>query len=209
MTLKRDLAAAEQVAETTLDSVLIAGVADGPTAKRRLAEAEGVLAVREGEQLDAEVMAQALGSFDEAFDHLTADERREFLRLMIKQIVVYKDRIVVDLYEGRQATGFLVAVTAITQAATAKKANPGLEDQGFVTEGRWLPTTGARHTLGRRGRPVFWCGVPFLISRIKKKKEGRKLGKRKGVGKVQPSVRQTKERLTALLDGVVIKTRAA
>ena len=153
MTLKRDLAAAEQVAETTLDSVLIAGVADGPTAKRRLAEteekvkqvrfalaeAEGVLAVREGEQLDAEVMAQALGSFDEAFDHLTSDERREFLRLMIKQIVVYKDRIVVDLYEGRQATGFLVAVTAITQAATAKKANPGLEDQGFVTEGRWLP----------------------------------------------------------------------
>ena len=139
MTLKRDLAAAEQVAETTLDSVLIAGVADGPTAKRRLAEAEGELAVREGEQLDAEVMAQALGSFDEAFDHLTSDERREFLRLMIKQIVVYKDRIVVDLYEGRQATGFLVAVTAITQAATAKKANPGLEDQGFVTEGRWLP----------------------------------------------------------------------
>jgi hypothetical protein len=50
-----------------------------------LAEAEGELAVREGEQLDAEVMAQALGSFDEAFDHLTSDERREFLRLMIKQ----------------------------------------------------------------------------------------------------------------------------
>ena len=28
------------------------------------------------------------------------------------------------------------------------------------------------------------------------------------MGKVPPSVRQTKERLTALLDGVVIKTRA-
>ena len=62
--------------------------------------------------------------------------------------------------------------------------------------------------MGRRGRPVFWCGVPFQISRIKKKKEGRKLGKRKGVVKVQPSVQQTKERLTALLDGVTIKTRA-
>ena len=141
MTLKRDLAAAEQVAETTLDSVLIAGVADGPTAKRRLAEAEGVLAVREGEQLDAEVMAQALGSFDEAFDHLTSDERREFLRLMIKQVTVYKDRIVVDLYEGRQATGYLVAVTtgAQSDAEAAKTGNPGRVDQGFVAESKWLP----------------------------------------------------------------------
>ena len=72
----------------------------------------------------------------------------------------------------------------------------------------WLPVTGARHTLGRRGRPVFWCGVPLSFSRIKKKKEGEKLGKRKGTGKVRPSVRLTRERLTALLDGVVIKTRA-
>ena len=62
--------------------------------------------------------------------------------------------------------------------------------------------------MGRRGRPVFWCGVPLSFSRIKKKKEGEKLGKRKGTGKVRPSVRLTKERLTALLDGVVIKTRA-
>ena len=106
-----------------------------------LAGAEGELAVREGEQLDAEVMAQALGSFDEAFDHLTSDERREFLRLMIKQVVVYKDRIVVDLYEGRQATGYLVAVTtgAQTDEEAAKARNPGRVDQGFVTESRWLP----------------------------------------------------------------------
>jgi hypothetical protein len=153
--MKRDLAAADRTAEATLDTLLMVGLSDSPTAKRRLAEAEekvrqvrlalaeaeGELAVREGEQLDAEVMAQALGSFDEAFDHLTSDERREFQRLMIKQVEVYKDRIVVDLYEGRQATGYLVAVTtgAQTDEEAAKARNPGRVDQGFVTESRWLP----------------------------------------------------------------------
>ncbi len=153
--LKCDLATAERTAEQTLDALIVAGVADGPTAKRRLAEAEekvgqvrlalaeaeGELAVREGEQLDAEVMAQAVGSFDEAFDHLTSDERREFLRLMIKQVVVYKDRIVVDLYQGRQATGYLVAGTTSVQsdAGEAKAGNSGNVDRGFVADGRWLP----------------------------------------------------------------------
>lgn len=106
--LKRDLVAAERAAEVTLDGLIASGVAGSPTAKRRLAaaetkvsqigfaiaEAEGELSMREGEQLNAEVMAQALGSFDEAFDHLTSDERREFLRLMIKQVTVHKDRAV-------------------------------------------------------------------------------------------------------------------
>ncbi len=78
----------------------------------------------------------------------------------------------------------------------------------FVEGKHWVPITDARHTQGRRGRQVFWCGVPLSLSRIKKKKEGEKLGKRKGMGKARPSVRLTKERLTALLDGVVIKTRA-
>jgi hypothetical protein len=161
--MKRDLSAAERTAEATLDTLLMVGLSDSPTAKRRLAEAEekvgqvrlalaeaeGELAVREGEQLDAEVMAQALGSFDEAFDHLTSDERREFLRLMIKQVVVYKDRIVVDLYEGRQATGYLVAVTtgAQTDEEAAKARNPGRVDQGFVTESRWLPLLEAIRTF--------------------------------------------------------------
>jgi hypothetical protein len=60
---------------------------------------------------------------------------------MIKQVVVYKDRIVVDLYEGRQATGYLVAVTsgAQTDEEAAKARNPGRVDQGFVAESRWLP----------------------------------------------------------------------
>ena len=153
--LKRDIAVAERAAEVTLDALIARGVTGRPTAKRRLAaagtkvnqigfaiaEAEGELSMRDGEQLDAEVMAQALGSFDEAFDHLTSDERREFLRLMIKQVVVYEDRIVVDLYEGRQATGYLVAVTtgAQSDAEAAKTGNPGRVDQGFVTESRWLP----------------------------------------------------------------------
>ncbi len=38
---------------------------------------------------------------------------------MIKQVVVYKDRIVVDLYQGRQATGYLVAVTTSAQNEAA------------------------------------------------------------------------------------------
>ena len=72
----------------------------------------------------------------------------------------------------------------------------------------WLPIGGARQTSGRRGRAVFWCGVPFAISRIKKKNEGKKVGKRKGTGKLRPTAERTRERLTALLDGVTIKTRA-
>ncbi len=118
-----------------------------PTAQRLLAEADAKveqqrfalqeatteLGMRETQQLDAEVMAQALGSFDEAFDQLTTDEKREFLRLMIKQVVVYRDRVVVSLAEGRQATGALVTAT------TAKAGNPGRKDRGFVADGEWLP----------------------------------------------------------------------
>jgi hypothetical protein len=62
--------------------------------------------------------------------------------------------------------------------------------------------------LGRRGRPVFWCGVPFVISRIKKKKEGRKLLKLRGKIAIRRSVEQTRERLASMVDGVTIKTRA-
>ena len=62
-----------------------------------------------------------------------------------------------------------------------------------------IGTAGKAGFLVRRTLPNFYD---------QEEEEGRKLGKRKVVGKVQPSVRQTKERLTALLDGVVIKTRA-
>lgn len=78
----------------------------------------------------------------------------------------------------------------------------------FALRLEWLPITDARHTQGRRGRQVFWCGVPLSLSRIKKKKEGRKLAKPKGVAKARPSVDQTRERMLVLMDGVVIRTRA-
>ena len=144
---RRDLASAERAADHALDAIIAAGAQQSPTSHRRLSEAdakvaqtrfalqelEAELGMRQSQQLDAEVMAQALGSFNEAFDGLTTEEKRDFLRLMIKQVVVYTDRVVVDLAEGRQATGSLVAATA------AKTGNPGREDRGFVAVGEWLP----------------------------------------------------------------------
>ncbi len=165
--LKKDLVAAERSAEQLLDALLAAGAAGSSTGKRRLLEAEakvgqltlglsqaeGELAVRENEQLDAEVMVQALGSFDEAFEFLTIDEKREFLRLMIRQVTVHRDRVIVDLFEGRSATRFLVAVA--TGGAEPSNGSGGIidrfeklpggnainsgVDRGFVTEKGWLP----------------------------------------------------------------------
>lgn len=169
--LRREKAAAAQAAERLLDQLLAAGASGSATAKRRLAEAEekaeqleralseaeGKLAVRETEHLNAEVIVQALRSFDEAFEYLSVNERREFIRLMIKQVTVHKDRVVVDLYEGRQATRFLVAVATAESVPPSTAPGGGRASvsvhQGFVNECEWLPAEDAEPGVGRRPLP--------------------------------------------------------
>ncbi len=122
--LRREVAAADRTAEETLSRILAAGVGANATARRllqgceerqeqlraALAAAEGELAAREVERLDLEVMVGAIRSFDDAFERLTVAERREVLHLMIRQIVVYPDRLQVELYEGESAVCFLQAI---------------------------------------------------------------------------------------------------
>ena len=164
--LRLELGEAEKLASQTLSRILSAGVGASATAKRVLADAEtraeqlrealarteGELATRETEQLDLEVMVNAIRSFDTAFEHLTLAEKREFLQLMVKQVEVHKDRVIVDLYEGRQATRFLAQKRRGVPAVPT--AVPGAEGQGeqgsqtnetptvepgFVERSEWLP----------------------------------------------------------------------
>lgn len=113
---RQQLRAVERDAETLLDSILAAGLGASSLAKARLTEAEarlaglradinemeGTLAARETEHLDLELLKQILSDFDLTFDHLTAAEKRDFLRQMIRQIVVDEDHIVVELYDGTE-----------------------------------------------------------------------------------------------------------
>lgn len=165
--LRREVAAADRTAEETLSRILAAGVGANATARRllqgceerqeqlraALAAAEGELAAREVERLDLEVMVGAIRSFDDAFERLTVAERREVLHLMIRQIVVYPDRLQVELYEGESAVCFLEAIQRRAGApgvpaqacavpasvpdpvpARVQSQRPPGVDQGFVTD---------------------------------------------------------------------------
>jgi site-specific DNA recombinase len=149
--LRRELARVEEEAEATLDALLAAGAGKSSTARRRLeeaearagqlrgalAEAEGELAIREAERLDTEVVIQALRAFDEVFDHLTLDEKREFLRLMLKRVVVSKDEVEIELYEGRRASAMLAAFAS--GRGGPKTSTPDRVDRECVVRWRWLP----------------------------------------------------------------------
>ena len=176
--LRRELGEAEKLADQTLTSILSAGVGASVTAKRvlldaetrveqlreALARTEGELATRETEQLDLEVMVEAIRSFDVAFEHLTLSEKREFLQLMVKQVEVHKDHVVVDLYEGRQAIRFLDltrrGVPGVPSAVPTSEGDreqgsqtyetPG-GDPGFVNESGWLPGLVGRGNMGGEG----------------------------------------------------------
>jgi site-specific DNA recombinase len=122
--LKQELADAERMASELLKQILSSGVSGSPTAKKlladaearqeqlraTLAEAEGELATQEAEQLDREVMLEALRSFDTAFAELTLPEKRELLQLMLKEVEIHPDHLVVELYEGRRAIKLLEGV---------------------------------------------------------------------------------------------------
>lgn len=176
--LKRELNEAEDTAAKVLTQILGAGISSSVTAKKVLADAEtraeqlrgalaaveGELAVRETEQLDHEVMVQAIRGFDTAFQYLSLAEKREFLHLMVKEVTLHPDRVEVELYDGKQASRFMEARAAggrgggggenggsgstggDDQGSTSQNdETPAVDQPGFVTGGVWL------QTLGRTG----------------------------------------------------------
>ena len=124
--LKRELGDSEDTTAKVLTQILGAGISSSATAKKVLAEsearaeqlgvalaaAEGELSVRETEQLDHEVMVQAIRGFDTAFQYLSLTEKREFLQLMVREVTLHPDRVEVELYDGKQASRFMQARAA-------------------------------------------------------------------------------------------------
>jgi hypothetical protein len=78
-------------------------LASGPTVTRQMAKR------KRGWPRGYEVVVQVLRSFDDVFDHLTLDEKRDLLRLMLKRVVVSKYEVEMELYEGRRASAMLAA----------------------------------------------------------------------------------------------------
>ncbi len=123
--LRRELAEVEAEGQTTLRQVLTSGVSNSDLARSLLADiearrdglraalatAEGELAGKEAEQLDLELVTQAIQGFDSAFEHLTAAEKREFLQLLIHKATVHPDHVEVALYDGRHANRYLQQAT--------------------------------------------------------------------------------------------------
>ncbi len=170
--LKRELSEAEDTAARVLTQILGAGISSSATAKKALAEAEnraeqlrgalaaveGELSVRETEQLDHEVMVQAIRGFDMAFQYLSLAEKREFLHLMVKEVTLHPDRVEVELYDGKQASRFMEARAATAgrggggenggsgstggsnqESTHQNDETPAVDQPGFVTGGVWLP----------------------------------------------------------------------
>ncbi len=114
-----------------------------------IAEEEARLAEAEGRELNLDLAVQALQGFDTAFEYLTDSERKEFLDLMLDEVVVFPDHIEVALYEGSEAS---VALEKAANKAKGKKkaTEPGggqndqtpvdgrAGEQGFVSCVTWL-----------------------------------------------------------------------
>jgi len=129
-----------------------------------ITEEETRLSEAEGRRLDLDLAVQALRGFDTAFEYLTPHERKEFLDLMIDEVVVYPDRIEVALYEGSAASVALEKVDgrSLRRKKTPKGSGSGsggvkgngrkqrtpvpdaAEGQGFVQCIDWLPSVDHR-----------------------------------------------------------------
>ena len=177
--LKRDLAQVEEEAKQTFKQILASGVAGSAMAKstlaeiesrqealqQSLAEAEGELAGKESQQLDLELIAQALQGFDKAFDHLTSAEKRDFLQLLIHRAVVSKDKVDVELYDGRSASRFLAVVT---RNGVYVGPGPGNENgdelvKEFAAGSKWLPIPDSNHLTPPQPAPP--CTAPSASAR--------------------------------------------
>jgi site-specific DNA recombinase len=132
-----------------------------------IAEEETRLSEAEGRRLDLDLAVQALRGFDTAFEYLTPHERKEFLDLMIDEVVVYPDHIEIALYEGSAAS---VALEKVDGRSLRRKKTPkgsggvkgngrkqqtpvpdDAEGQGFVQCIDWLPSVDHRQNRGGRG----------------------------------------------------------
>ena len=169
--LRGELREVEQRGEALVAQALSAGIGASNTVRRMLAEAEqrqeqlrdalaaaeGELAVRATEQLDLELVVEAIRGFQAAWEHLALPEKREFLQLMIQEVVVDKDVVEVAFYEGRRVKALLEQSGRVPASPRAvpdvpdrvpdpaghreqgsqTDRTPGV-DQGFATDGEWL-----------------------------------------------------------------------
>lgn len=154
--LARELAEVEEEGQRTLRQVLTSGVANSDLARKLLADIEArrdalraslsaavsELAGKEAEQLDLELVTQAIQGFDSAFEHLTSAEKREFLQLLIHKATVHKDRVDVELYDGRYASRYLAQVTRnglVVGPHEGRNATGRETRDGFAAGKEWLP----------------------------------------------------------------------
>lgn len=73
---------------------------------------------------------------------------------------------------------------------------------------KWLPITGARRTLGRKERPVFWLGVNDLFSSHRAKKERKKGRTPREVTRREDGKERRRAEWTALLEAGTVRSRA-
>ena len=105
-----------------------------------IVDEEARLSEAEGRQLNLDLAVQALRGFDTAFEHLTPDERKEFLDLMIDEVLVYKDRIEVALYEGSRASVALAKLDGRGKGRSkGAKAEGGAKVAGKIAQNNQTP----------------------------------------------------------------------
>jgi len=141
-----------------LDQLLGLGLAESTTAKRRLAELEsrqedlrrgiarleGELAALEGRELNARLLVEALRDFRGLYDRLTADERKDMLRLLIHRVDVWKGRLEVHFLDGRDARVRLEELRAADLRQNPEPQNAEKRTtRRFAFRIEWLPVADA------------------------------------------------------------------
>lgn len=156
--LRVQLREAEREGERMLDQLLGLGLADSSTGKRRLTELEsrqddlrrgiarleGELAALEGRELNARLLVEALQDFRGLYARLTADERKDMLRLLIHHIDVWKGRLDVHFLDGRDARVRLDELRAadLRENPKPQNAEKRTANRRFAFRIEWLPGTG-------------------------------------------------------------------
>ena len=146
MALQREAARAQEEASQMTRRALLLDLGDSSMVKQELemagararmaslalAAAEAELQAKEGTYIDTLVVREALRGFDDAWDNLNADERRDLLRLLIQKVVVRPGRAEVHFY-GSDA----VTVWMKTGRGTKKNETPLGVPEGFVSAPKW------------------------------------------------------------------------
>jgi hypothetical protein len=116
-----------------------------------IAEQEGAIQALDSRHVDLEVVRNALQNFDSAFDLLNDAEKQEFLRLMVRRVVVHPNEVEIEVYEGQSFSarvdglkgkrggkkagmntgGVNGAETSNSAPEQAKGTEPGSEDPRF------------------------------------------------------------------------------